>query len=359
MWRVCSEASNAAKSASGLRCMHPMKLTTAFSRRRALQTLFCSSAALALNVRRGLAAEIEKNGVQLLTIGDFGTGGADQKKVSAAMQAFVKAQSLKPEAMLMLGDNFYSKDKAPEGFTVKSPRWKNEIEAMYPAEVFPGPQYAILGNHDYHDNAGGQNVQLEYSKQSGVRWKMPSKWYRVDLGGEKPLLTILALDTNLPAVSGSTDKKTGKPRASLTAAEEKEQLEWLKAELAKPRGTFTLVIGHHPLYSNGDHGDTKALIAQWEPLFQEHRVHAYLCGHDHDLQHLEMEGKFTSHVLSGGGGAKTRDLEVKHKVPFGLKTYGFTHVSVTAEALRFTHVDADGKVLHSFAKRVDGKVEIG
>jgi hypothetical protein len=32
---------------------------------------------------------------------------------------------------------------------------------------------------------------------------------------------------------------------------------------------------------------------------------------------------------------------------------------VTAEALRFTHVDADGKVLHSFAKRVDGKVEIG
>ena len=163
--------------------MRPMKLTSAFSRRRALQTLFCSSAALALNLKRGLAAEIEKNGLQLLTIGDFGTGCADQKKVSAAMQAFVKAQSLKPDAMLMLGDNFYSKDKAPEGFTVKSPRWKNEIEAMYPAEAFRGPQYSIMGNHDYHAHAGGQNGQPEESKQTGVRGNRPSKLYRGEWGG--------------------------------------------------------------------------------------------------------------------------------------------------------------------------------
>ena len=179
------------------------------------------------------------------------------------------------------------------------------------------------------------------------------------MGGEKPLLTILALDTNLPAVSGSKDKKSGKPRASMTAAEEKEQLEWLKTELAKPRGTFTLVMGHHPLYSNGDHGDTKALISQWDALLQEHKVHVYFCGHDHDLQHLELDGKFTSHVLSGGGGAKTRALKGKHKVPFAKQTYGFSHVSVNADALRVTHVDADGQVLHSFTKRVDGKVEIG
>ena len=35
---------------------------------------------------------------------------------------------------------------------------------------------------------------------------------------------------------------------------------------AKPRAPFTLVMGHHPLYSNGDHGDTTALVEEWEPL---------------------------------------------------------------------------------------------
>lgn len=275
------------------------------------------------------------------------------------MQAFAAKHQLKTDALLCIGDNFYSKDKAPGGFSVDSPRWKTDIEDMYPASAFPGPMYGVLGNHDYHDNIGGQDVQIAYTKKAGVRWKMPSKWYRVDLGGDKPLLTLLCLDSNLPAVSGAKDKKTNQTRPSLTAAEEKEQLAWLEAELTKPRAPFTLVMAHHPVYSNGDHGDTKALISQWDGLLQKHKVHAYLCGHDHDLQHLELEGKFTSHVLSGGGGAKTRALKGTHKVPFGKPTYGFSHLEVTTDAMRFTHYDSDGVQLHTFAKKQDGSVVIG
>jgi tartrate-resistant acid phosphatase type 5 len=329
------------------------------SRRRAIQTLFCSSAALALNLRALAQTQVSASGLHFFCIGDFGTGGADQKKVSAAMQGFIAKHNLKPDALLCLGDNFYSKDKSPAGFTIESPRWKNEIEDMYPAASFPGPIYGVLGNHDYHDNAGGQDVQLAYSKKSGTRWKMPAKWFRLDLGGEKPLVTVLCLDSNLPAVSGGVDKKTRKPRASLTAAEEQEQLAWLENELKKSRAPFTLVVAHHPLYSNGDHGDTKALISQWEGLFQQHKVHAYLCGHDHDLQHLELEGRYTSHILSGGGGAKTREMEVTHKAPFGRQTHGFTHLHISGDAMRFTHYDADGAQLHTFAKKQDGKVVIG
>lgn len=326
------------------------------SRRRALKTLFCSSAVMALNLQtRRAQAEIAKDGLHFLAIGDFGTGAADQKAVSKAMQDFVSKNSLKPEAMLMLGDNFYGKTK--DGLTVDSARWQTDIEDMYPASAFASPQYAVLGNHDYHDNAGGQDVQLAYSKKPGVRWKMPAKWYRQDFGG---VLTVIFLDSNLPAVSGAKDKKTGKPRASLTADETKEQMAWLKAELAKPRAPFTMVVAHHPVYSNGDHGDTKALVAEWEPLLQEHKIHAYLCGHDHDLQHLEVEGKFTSHILSGGGGAKTRKLEhPERKMPYGLDVHGFTHITVKADVLTFAHHGVDGTLLHSFTKRLDGKVEIG
>jgi len=326
------------------------------SRRRTLKTLFCSSAALALNLQsRSAQAEVAKNGLHFLAIGDFGTGAADQKAVAKAMQDFAKKNSLKPEAMFMIGDNFYGPTK--DGFTTESKRWKLEIEEMYPAASFPGPMYAVLGNHDYHDNAGGQEVQLAYSKKTGVRWKMPNKWYRQDFGG---LLTLICLDSNLPSVSGAKDKKTGKQRASLTSAEEAAQLEWLKTELAKPRAPFTLVMAHHPLYSNGDHGDTKAISAQWEPLLQKHQVHAYICGHDHDLQHLELEGKFTSHILSGGGGAKTRKLEHPERtMPYGKDIHGFTHISVEKDALIFAHHGVDGGLLHRFTKRLNGKVEIG
>ena len=57
------------------------------TRRRAIQTLFCSSAALALNIRPDCAnAEVAKEAMHLLMIGDFGTGAADQQKVAAAMK---------------------------------------------------------------------------------------------------------------------------------------------------------------------------------------------------------------------------------------------------------------------------------
>ncbi len=323
------------------------------TRRRALKTLFCSSAALALNLRPRLAtAEVAKDAMHFLTIGDFGTGAVDQQGVAAAMQTFVTKNSLKPEALLLIGDNFYGKNK--DGMSVESTRWKTDIEDMYPASSFPGPCFAVLGNHDYHDNEGGEKVQLEYAKKAGTRWQMPAKWYRQDRGS----VTFIFLDSNLPAVSGGPDKKTKKPRNSLKADEEKEQLAWLKSELAKPRQPFTIVVGHHPLYSNGDHGDTKALIDQWDDLFQQNKVHAYICGHDHDLQHLELEGKFTSHILSGGGGARTRKLESPRKMPYGLDVHGFTHLEVKPDGLTFTHHGKDGGVLHRFTKRVDGKVEI-
>ncbi len=337
-----------------------MKSDTSFSRRRAIKTLFCSSAVMALNLRGGqVRGGVKPDGLHFLAIGDFGTGSTDQKAVAAALQAFVVKHQLKPEALLLLGDNFYGPVK--EGFSVDSKRWKTDIEEMYPASVFPGPMYPVLGNHDYHDNEGGEVVQLAYAKKSGVRWALPSKWYRVDLGVEQALVTVIGLDSNLPAVSGTgKNKLTGKPRASLTAEEAAAQLDWLKAELAKPRAPFTLVIGHHPLYSNGDHGDTKPLLKEWEPLFEQHQVHAYLCGHDHDLQHLEMEGRFTSHVLSGGGGARTRQLETPERtMPYGKDVHGFTHITVQPEGLTFAHHDVEGKVLHQFTKRRDGKVEMG
>lgn len=346
-----------------------------FTRRRALRTLFCSSAALSLNLHRESGAEaVPAEALHFLAIGDYGTGGSDQRNVAQAMAEFRRTQDVRLEGLLLIGDNFYGpahphpkKDgKRPPGeaapFTADSPRWRQELEEMYPAADFDCPMLAVLGNHDYHDNSGGEKAQLAYAQKAGVRWTLPAKWYRRDFARHgRPLLTLICLDSNLREVSGK-NRLTGQySRASLTIEEERRQLQWLRSELARPRAPFTLVMAHHPLYSNGDHGDTQPLLEAWEPLFQEHGVHAYLCGHDHDLQHLEMEGRFTSHVLSGGGGARTRKLEQdkKRPMPYGDDVHGFTHLSVAADGLTLAHHDTKGKLLHRFTKRVDGQVDLG
>jgi tartrate-resistant acid phosphatase type 5 len=118
-----------------------------------------------------------------------------------------------------------------------------------------------------------------------------------------------------------------------------------------------VAMGHHPLYNNGHHGDRPDLIAEWGPLFQQHGVDFYFCGHDHDLQHIEFEGKRTSFVLSGGGGQSLHDVKVNGRGPFGEKVHGFTHLQVSKEKFIVRHLDGDRKQVHAFSKAPDGKIE--
>ncbi len=331
------------------------------TRRQALRTMFCASAALTLNLQsRSLsAADFSSCDQHMLLLGDFGSGNTKQREVAVAMQEYVKKNQLATSGMMLLGDNFYSKMEGG----VRSPRWKTGFEDMYPSSVFPGPAWVVLGNHDYGDNAGGDRVQLEYGKLNPwSRWTLPSKWYRFDFPAHNPIVTFLCLDSNLPSRSISTSTsavlKPAKAPTTLSKEEEAAQLAWLKCELVRPRARFTVVAAHHPLYSNGAHGDGKTLINQWGGLLQQYGVHAYLCGHDHDLQHLEIKGLNTSFVLSGGGGAKIRDVSTKRQAAFAKTVHGFTHLQINCERLLFRHIDPAGNQLHAFTKKVDGSISV-
>jgi 3',5'-cyclic AMP phosphodiesterase CpdA len=146
-----------------------------------------------------------------------------------------------------------------------------------------------------------------------------------------------------------------------TPEQQAEQLAWLKAELEKPRNTpFLVVMGHHPVYSDGPHGDHPILTRDWDPLFRQHDVHLYLAGHDHDMQHLEFENHPTSFFYSGGGGADLYDLKIdpSKRGPYAQKVYGFSHLSVTPRQITLRHLDNNGQLLHVFTKTTDGKVTI-
>ena len=317
------------------------------TRRRMLQQSFCFSAALMMG-RKSLAddqAVVPVPGkLHSLAIGDWGwhKDYRAQTAVARGMAAYITDKKIQPQGMLLLGDNFYGPFK--DG--VKCTRWKEQFSDIYPKQDFPFPFHAILGNHDYDDEPVTKlEAELTYQKVNpSTRWNMPAKWYRLELGPtEKPLATVLALDSNF---------KNG--RMSLTPEERAAQLKWFMTELEKPRTSpWLIVIGHHPLYSNGTHGDNKELIKEWDPLLRQHKVHAYICGHDHDLQHIEFKDHPTSFVISGGGGARLRE-PVQEYGPFAKAVYGFTHLEIDAQTLVVRHVDANRNLLHSFEKKTDG-----
>jgi tartrate-resistant acid phosphatase type 5 len=284
----------------------------------------------------------------LLMLGDWGTvtEPGQQISVANAMKRWASTNSIRPDALLMLGDNFYG--EMPDG--MNSGRWIRQFEQMYPSSFFPGPAYAVLGNHDYETFRGNKvEAELAYTKQSS-RWTMPGHWYSVKLPKENPLLTLICLDSNFPRSKGLDLWPWS---FVLTRQQHDEQQRWLEAELEKPRSTpFLALAAHHPLYSNGEHRDNPTLIAQWDSLLRRHKVDLYLSGHDHDLQHLEFKGHPTSFVISGGGGAELVGWTTppRERGPWGLRAVGFTDLQISKEELVVRHIGKDATVLYEFKK---------
>jgi len=335
-----------------------MQLKQEYSRRRFLRQSFAFSAAMAAPaVISGCGSGIITNqflGPHLLMLGDWGQEGnyTDQVTVASAMQDYVIRQNLKIDALLMLGDNFYG----PLDGGSASSRWNTQFEQMYPASVFRGPAYAIPGNHDYEVSPMAKYPEeLAYARKAGTRWTMPSQFYRFEFPEINPLLTIIALDSNV-TIPGQPA-----PPGFYTMSDEQRQtqLEWLEAELQKPLTTpYLAVIAHHPVYSDGPHGDHPVLVNDWDPLLRKHNVHLYLAGHDHDMQHLEFDGHPTSFFLSGGGGAGLYPVttDPAKRGPMAISVHGFSHIEVKKEWMTLRHLDGSGNLIHAFRKFQDGSV---
>ena len=229
---------------------------------------------------------------------------------------------------------------------------------MYPTSHFPGPCYAVLGNHDYEFRVENKaDLQLAYPQQVKTRWTMPGKWYTFDFPSKNPMVKFICLDSNLPG------SKSDPFPWSVTMSKKhmEEQDNWFHAELQKPRTVpFLAVAAHHPLYNNGVHKDNKLLLSRWGQWVRDAKVDFYLTGHDHDLQHLEFAGHPTSFVISGGGGAELDHwtTDPSQRGPFGNIALGFSDMEFTPNGIIHRLVDEKGKTLHAFRKQPGAAAEL-
>jgi tartrate-resistant acid phosphatase type 5 len=308
------------------------------TRRQFVRTLFVATQATVIGSllpRSLFAADAKSGGLNFLVFGDWGRNG-EQDQRDVAEQMAVAAKDMDAKFIISVGDNFYENGVA----SVDDPQWQTSFEKVYSAPSLQVPWRVILGNHDYHANC---DAQIAYAKTS-PRWKMPARYF---LQSEKidaaTTVDFFYLDTTPMVKSYHTGAYTKNQVATQDVA---KQLAWFKDALAASTARWKIVVGHHPIYSGGGHGDTAELIETVLPLLQEHKVQAYFNGHDHDLQHLQAG---SVNLFDSGAGSQHTPTFYTKRSKFAKSRSGFTAIALQAEKMDVRMIDDRGRLLYTTA----------
>ncbi len=257
--------------------------------------------------------------LHIVAFGDFGTGGPHQAAVAHAMRLAPSQERF--DLGITMGDNFYRCGVR----SIDDAKWKSRWEDLYsPLGI---PFYAALGNHDYGhppvicpQGRGSPDAEIAYSAHS-PSWRMPARYYTFTAGP----VQFVAIDTEGWSA---------------------EQLAWIRKTLAdsarNPAIHWRVVYGHHPILTSGVHLNERrisALRAQLLPVLKSARVDFYICGHDHDLEHLQAEGM--DFLICGGGGARLRPFRRKQpNSVFEGVDFAFLDLSITEHNFTARFFDA-------------------
>lgn len=270
-----------------------------------------------------------------LVVGDWGRDGAQhQRDVAVAMGK--AARELGSHFVVSVGDNFYEDGVQ----TAQDPQWKTSFEDVYTDPALQMPWYVALGNHDYR---GNPQAQIDYATTS-PRWNMPSRYYKVSGAAVGlPGIDLFVIDSS-PLVHKYREKVEGVIAANVSQQDTAAQLTWLDRELSASTAPMKLVVGHHTIRSGGSgHGETPELIEIVRPLLVRHNVQAYICGHDHDLQHIHRDG--IDYVLCGAG-SEVRPVKAVAGTQFCLAKSGFGALTPAPDGLAMEFRDYTGASLY-------------
>jgi acid phosphatase len=261
-------------------------------------------------------------GMRFLVMGDWGTGASGQASVARAMARTADRNGC--DYIISTGDNIYPKGVA----SADDPQWKRKFEDIYAGQGLKQPVFPTLGNHDYGLEP---DAQIAYAKVN-PQWRFPSRYYSQKLTAhDGTTVELFSLDTQRV--------QTNVPGAA------EEQRKWLDEALGKSNARWKIVFGHHMLYSNGIYGNLKRIRDTFEDVLVRHKVAAYLCGHDHDIQFLRPVNG-VSYIVSGGGGGH-RDTSWGENTIYAATNMGYVWMAATKDAIHLQFLDADGNVKYA------------
>lgn len=275
--------------------------------------------------------------VRFLAVGDTGMGNSPQRRVAAAMQDHCQARTDENgpgcDFLVLLGDIVY-----PAGVVgPDDPLWQSR--GVGPYEALNLPIYGVLGNHDYgdpplHRDRAAALVQGPANPQN---WIMPGPWYAFDGGPVR----FVVLDTTA-VMMGWTDD---------------QQADFFLQQSELAAGRPLVLLAHHPLRSNGQHGNAGEYEGSaWIPFASGRRIARlyedtvcgravmFLSGHEHSRQWLEPTCGMELVVL-GAGAAATPLVGRGNPTFFEEDTErGFGWFELTVDGFRGEILDEHGDV---------------
>ncbi len=301
------------------------------NRRRFVSTTATLGAGAALPI----SAQAASDALRFVLVGDWGRHGHD-KQWAVGVQMGKTAAALGSAFTVSLGDNFYE-----NGVTgLDDPQWQSSFEQIYTAPALQTEWKVILGNHDYRGNV---QAQIDYSATS-PRWRLPKRYYAETLAlPDGGTADVFFLDTSpfITKYLGSAVRIEGQDSAA--------QLAWLDAALGASTAPWKIVVGHHPIYtaldySDGETHDQPDLVARLNPVLLAHQVPLYICGHDHCMQAVQMDG--IRYVVNGAG-SLVYTPHAPIRGGFAAGAHGFMTVQISRRRLQYALVDMYGTTLYA------------
>lgn len=258
--------------------------------------------------------------LRFLAVGDVGTGDENQARVAATIRRLCREQAY--DFVLMLGDTFYETGlRSPD-----DPKFQRLFEDHYGDLGIPC--FGVAGNHDVKQDA----LPLVLCSLRSRTWRMPNFSYAF----ETPCARFFLLNTNLNLL----------------------ELIRLRRELTADPSRWTFIVGHHSLYANGTQGDWDLAGRWYWQRYLRASAHFYLCGHNHQLEHLRFPHQATDYVVSGAGGSHYRAhvaAGARFKVSraqslFLHRDNGLVEFEVTAARTAVRYLDAAGQTLYRFER---------
>lgn len=284
-------------------------------------------------------AKTESQMDQFIVIGDTGKQTTAQGEVAHSLKKYCELTDKTCDAALLLGDNLYYAGME----SADDPIMDTVFNDYYQDLAFSF--YAILGNHDFGKSSRSlkrANHQLEYSKRN-PQFIMPKRFY-------------YKVYKNAVVAFLDTTRIMWKKDISAQV----ELIKTAKAEALK-KNLWFIVAGHHPMLSNGKHGNAGDYERMSFPYFVSGKyvknfllnhvcpnADVYLSGHDHSLQAMSgAHAGCKSYLIVSGAGASGSELTKRNVVDFETTNLGYFHLSINAHELVMKAVNVNAEEVFS------------
>jgi hypothetical protein len=195
---------------------------------------------------------------------------------------------------------------------------------------------------------------------------MPSLYYTFTqtIPFSTQTVQFVMVDTS-SLTGGDAGQPDSAPPSSAQPPVDETQWTWVEDTLTASKADWIIVVGHFPVYSVGENGPTAMLVERLLPLMEAAGVALYICGHDHQMEHIAPVQTPTpgavDFVVTGAGAKYNQTEDHLADIPAGTLKFqygagcGFTSVGVTrrgweASTMTVTFWDAGANALYSFSK---------